>query len=175
MQSISTIFSLALALGQVGGALWNHVGREPAGAPFNALVQLEEEKGKPRNPLINSGAIVVCDQLIGRDSPDEAVEEILDFLRERSGDESIGIDQNVVMSESTAGSLNRSLAHFIAASGNLINPVEDVLLGLFPPVRDPDELPSARPRRLCSSPSTAWTPSRRRKSASPRAAAASTH
>jgi glutaminase len=59
------------------------------------------------------------------------VEEILDFLRERSGDESIGIDQNVVMSESTAGSLNRSLAHFIAASGNLINPVEDVLSVYF--------------------------------------------
>lgn len=131
MQSISTIFSLALALGHVGGALWNHVGREPAGAPFNALVQLEEEKGKPRNPLINSGAIVVCDQLIGRDTPEEAVDEILDFLRERSGDEGIDIDQNVVMSESTAGSLNRSLAHFIAASDNLINPVEDVLSVYF--------------------------------------------
>jgi glutaminase len=127
MQSISTIFTLSLTFSHVGGALWNHVGREPAGAPFNALVQLEEEKGKPRNPLINSGAIVVCDQLIGRDTADEAVDEILDFLRERSGDESIDIDQNVVMSESTAGSLNRSLAHFLAAWGNLTNPVEDVL------------------------------------------------
>ena len=127
MQSISTIFSLSLALGHVGGSLWNHVGREPAGAPFNALVQLEEEMGKPRNPLINSGALVVCDQLIGRDSADEAVEEILEFLRERGGDDSIDVDQNVVMSESTAGSLNRSLAHFIAAWGNLTNPVEDVL------------------------------------------------
>jgi glutaminase len=127
MQSISTIFALSLTLGHVGGALWNHVGREPAGAPFNALVQLEEEKGKPRNPLINAGAIVVCDQLIGRDPPEEAVEEILDFLRERSGDDSIDIDENVVMSESKAGALNRSLAYFIAASGNLSNSVEDVL------------------------------------------------
>jgi glutaminase len=131
MQSISTIFALSLALGHVGAALWNHVGREPAGAPFNALVQLEEEKGKPRNPLINAGAIIVCDQLIGRDTPQEAVDEILDFLRERSGDANIDIDQNVVMSESTAGSLNRSLAHFIAAFGNLTNPVEDVLSVYF--------------------------------------------
>jgi glutaminase len=131
MQSISTIFTLSLTLGHVGAALWNHVGREPAGAPFNALVQLEEEKGKPRNPLINAGAIVVCDQLIGRDTPQEAVDEILDFLRERSGDASVDIDENVVMSESTAGSLNRSLAHFIAAFGNLTNPVEDVLSVYF--------------------------------------------
>jgi glutaminase len=131
MQSISTIFSLSLALGHVGAALWNHVGREPAGSPFNALVQLEAEKGKPRNPLINAGAIVVCDQLIGRDAPDAAVEEILEFLRERSGDESVSIDPDTAMSESKAGSLNRSLAHFISTYGNLQNPVEDVLSVYF--------------------------------------------
>jgi glutaminase len=127
LQSISNIFTLSLTLGHVGAALWNHVGREPAGSPFNALVQLEQGQGHPRNPLINAGAIVVCDQLIGRDTAEEAVEELLDFLRERSGDDSIAIDQNVVMSESKAGDLNRSLAHFIAASGNLSNPVEEVL------------------------------------------------
>ena len=131
IQSISTIFTLSLALGHLGGALWNHVGREPAGSPFNALVQLEEEKGKPRNPLINAGAIVVCDQLIGRDTPDEAVEEILAFLRERSGDAGIFICEKVAMSESKAGSLNRSLAHFLASFGNLQNPVEDVLSVYF--------------------------------------------
>jgi glutaminase len=131
LQSISTIFSLSLALGQVGAALWNHVGREPAGSAFNALVQLESEKGKPRNPLINAGAIVVCDQLIGRDTADEALEDILGFLRERSGDQNIGVDQNVAMSESNAGALNRSLAHFIAAFGNLQNPVEEVLSVYF--------------------------------------------
>jgi glutaminase len=131
LQSISNIFTLSLTLGHVGAALWNHVGREPSGSPFNSIVQLEAEKGKPRNPLTNAGAIVVCDQLIGRDPPEEAVEEILEFLRERSGDQSVAIDQNVAMSESLAGSLNRSLAHFIAAYGNLSNPVEDVLSVYF--------------------------------------------
>lgn len=131
LQSIATIFTLSLALGHVGASLWNHVGREPAGSPFNALVQLESEKGKPRNPLTNAGAIVVCDQLIGRDKPDDAVEEVLHFLRERAGDDSISIDNKVAMSESRAGALNRSLAHFIAAFGNLQNPVEDVLSVYF--------------------------------------------
>jgi glutaminase len=131
IQSIATIFTLSLTLGQVGAALWNHVGREPSGSPFNALVQLESEKGKPRNPLTNAGAIVVCDQLIGRDTPDQAVDEILDFLRERSGDPAIAMDQRVAMSESRAGSLNRSLAHFVAAFDNLQNAPEDVLSVYF--------------------------------------------
>jgi glutaminase len=131
IQSIASIFTLSLTLGQVGAALWNYVGREPSGSPFNALVQLESEKGKPRNPLTNAGAIVVCDQLIGRDPADQAMEEILEFLRERSGDDSIAIDQTVAMSESRAGSLNRSLAHFIAAFGNLQNAPDDVLSVYF--------------------------------------------
>jgi len=131
LQSIGNIFTLALALGQVGGALWNHVGREPSGSPFNSIVQLEAEKGKPRNPLTNAGAIVVCDQLIGRDGPEQATGEIMDFLRERSGDPSVTCDERVFMSESTAGALNRSLAHYIAAYENLTNPVEDVLSVYF--------------------------------------------
>ena len=131
LQSIANVFTLSLTLGHVGAALWNHVGREPSGSPFNALVQLENEKGKPRNPMINSGAIVMCDQLIGRDPPEEAIEEILQFLRERSGDDSIACDEKVAMSESSAGAFNRALAHFIAASGNLTNSVEDVLSVYF--------------------------------------------
>jgi glutaminase len=115
----------------VKAALWNHVGREPSGSPFNSIVQLEAEKGKPRNPLINAGAIVVCDQLIGHRTPDVAMEEILGFLRERCADDSIAVDETVAMSESQSGSLNRSLAHFIAAFGNLSNPVEDVLSVYF--------------------------------------------
>jgi glutaminase len=127
IQSISYVFTLALTLHHLKGALWNHVGREPSGAPVNSIVQLELAKGKPRNPLISAGAIVVCDQLIGRRSADEALEELLGFLRERCSDSSLGVDERLAMAESRAGEFNRSLAHFIAAFGNLDNPVEQVL------------------------------------------------
>jgi glutaminase len=126
IQSISTVFTLSLALQQVGGALWNHVGREASGSPLNSLVQLESDQGKPRNPFVNAGAMVVCDQLIASDTAEAAMEELIAFLRERAGEDDISVDERVAMSESKAGDLNRSLAHYVAAFGNLRNPVEAV-------------------------------------------------
>ena len=131
IQSISKVFTLSLALQRVQASLWNRVGREPSGSPFNSIVQLEAEKGKPRNPLINAGAMVVTDALIDDRTADVALDELLAFLRQRSGDDAIAIDPNVAMSESQAGALNRSLAHFVAAFGNLVNPVEEVLSAYF--------------------------------------------
>lgn len=64
IQSISKVFTLTLALGNVGDALWQRVGREPSGNPFNSIVQLEHENGIPRNPFINAGAIVISDILL---------------------------------------------------------------------------------------------------------------
>jgi glutaminase len=127
VQSLSYVFSLCLALHHRKASLWNHVGREPAGSPVNSILQLELEKGRPRNPLTSAGALVVCDQLIGSRGTDEAVGELVGFLRDRSGDQAVSIDERLAMSESRAGAFNRSMAHFIAAFGNLENPVEDVL------------------------------------------------
>jgi glutaminase len=127
IQSISYVFALSLALHHQKSALWNHVGREPSGSPVNSIFQLEMERGKPRNPMTSAGAIVVCDQLIGSDSPDEALEEMIDFLRERANDESVAIDEGLAMSESQAGAFNRSLAYFISAFGNLQHPADQVL------------------------------------------------
>src|SRR5438128_8645485 len=81
IQSISKVFTLALALEKVGADLWQRVGREPSGSRFNSIVQLESEQGIPRNPLINPGAIVVTDTLIGEGSADAAIESLLALLR----------------------------------------------------------------------------------------------
>src|ERR1043165_1694342 len=51
IQSISKVFMLALALERFGPALWDRVGREPSGSAFNSIVQLESERGKPRNQI----------------------------------------------------------------------------------------------------------------------------
>ena len=66
IQSISKLFACTMAFRLLGDDLWKRVGREPSGTPFNSLVQLEAERGKPRNPFINAGALVVTDVLCRR-------------------------------------------------------------------------------------------------------------
>lgn len=127
IQSISKVFTLTLALGKVGDALWRRVGREPSGSPFNSIVQLEHEHGIPRNPFINAGAIVVTDIVLGKRSTSETIEEILQFIRCVSNDGSIGLDEAVAHSEKETGFRNRALANYMRSFGNLDNQVERVL------------------------------------------------
>lgn len=130
IQSISKVFGLTMALGAVGDALWSRVGREPSGSAFNSIVQLESEAGIPRNPFINAGAIVVCDILLGRREPREALGEMLRFVRGLAGDETIAIDEVVARGEAETGHRNMALAHYMRAFGNLHQPVDKVL-GLY--------------------------------------------
>ena len=131
IQSISKVFTLALALEKVGESLWECVGKEPSGTPFNSIVQLESESGKPRNPLINAGAIATSDRLLQGSHPADVIAEIERFLRILAADDTVSIDRDVAASEAETGARNRSLAHFMSAFGNLRNPVEDALSVYF--------------------------------------------
>ena len=125
IQSISKVFMLALVIAKEGEALWTRVGREPAGTPFNSLVQLEYEHGIPRNPFINAGALVVTDRLLTLTG--DACGAVERFLREESASPEIGTDQVVASSEADDSHRNAGLAHLLASYGNLENPVATVL------------------------------------------------
>jgi glutaminase len=131
IQSVSKVFTLTLALGRLGDTLWQRVGREPSGSPFNSIVQLEREQGIPRNPLINAGAIVVTDALLAGRGPQATIAEILDTLRALAGDPDVTIDAEVARSEADTGYRNASLANFMRAFGNIKNPVDCVLETYF--------------------------------------------
>ena len=130
IQSISKVFTLTLALGRVGETLWRRVGREPSGSPFNSIVQLEFERGKPRNPFINAGAIAVTDVILSGHQPREAIGEILRFLQVLADDSSIHIDEAVAASEARTGFRNIALANYMKSFGVLDNPV-DFTLGVY--------------------------------------------
>lgn len=127
IQSVSKVFTLTLALERVGSALWRRVGREPSGSPFNSIVQLEHERGIPRNPLINAGALVVTDVILEGSTPARTIAGITDFLRACADDAEVSIDDEVARSEAETGLRNASLANFIASFQNLRHPVADVL------------------------------------------------
>ncbi|WP_440130417.1 glutaminase, partial [Escherichia coli] len=66
LQFISKVLGLVVAMRHYSEEeIWQRVGKDPSGSPFNSLVQLEMEQGIPRNPFINAGALVVCDMLQG--------------------------------------------------------------------------------------------------------------
>lgn len=127
IQSVSKVFTLTLALGKLGEAIWSRVGREPSGDPFNSIVQLEHEHGKPRNPFINAGAIAIADTIMQGHQPKESLAEIVQFIRFLANDESIVIDQKVARSEVETGTRNASLAYFMASFGHFENDVQAVL------------------------------------------------
>ena len=127
IQSVSKVFTLTLALGLVGDDLWRRVGREPSGSPFNSIVQLERERGVPRNPFINAGAIAVTDVILSRRQPREALGEILRFMQALADDPTIAIDGTVAASEKRTGFRNAALAHYMKSFGVIENPVDNVL------------------------------------------------
>lgn len=125
IQSISKVFSLAIALSIKGKDLWERIGKEPSGTAFNSLVQLEYEHGKPRNPFINAGAIVVADVLLSE--LDNPMEFFIRFVRELCGNESVDYSPEVAESELGCAYLNASIAYLLKHHGNLKNDVNDVL------------------------------------------------
>ena len=131
IQSISKVFALTLALGELGDELWRRVGREPSGSAFNSIVQLESEQGIPRNPFINAGAIVVADVLLGRYRPNEVVGNLLRFVRTLADDDSIVVDEAVAQAEHQTGFRNFALAYYMRAFGNIRHAVDDTLSVYF--------------------------------------------
>ena len=125
VQSITKVLTLSMAFDLLGEGLWKRVDVEPSGDPFNHLSLLEQENGKPRNPLINAGAIVIADILVSRLKNPKA--EFLEYVRSIANDSSIGYDTSVAKSEKSTGFRNFAAANLIKSFGNLENDVETVL------------------------------------------------
>ena len=125
IQSITKVFSLSMCLSMLGEKLWSRVGKEPSGAAFNSLIQLELDRGIPRNPFINAGAIVLADILLSNLADPE--KDYLDFVRELAGDSHVDYDREVAASEREKGYINAAIANMLKYYGNLDNDIEDVL------------------------------------------------
>lgn len=125
VQSISKVFTLAMAFAEYGKDLWTYVGKEPSGNPFNSLVQLEHENGIPRNPFINAGALVITDKVLSLSKRPKSA--ILDFVRKVADNDDIYFDKEVAKSEKDEASRNLALAHFMQSFGNITNDVDSLI------------------------------------------------
>ncbi len=127
IQSISKLFALTLAMRAMGETLWERIGREPSGNPFNSLVQLEAEQGIPRNPFINAGALAVTDRLV---SLLDAKAQLLALLGSLCGTP-VDFDEEVAASEAATGFRNVALANFMKSFGRIDNEVATVVDAYF--------------------------------------------
>lgn len=125
IQSIAKVLSLSLAFACVGEPIWKRVDVEPSGTAFNSLLQLESEGGIPRNPMINAGAIVVCDILCGFfDNPKK---ELIEFIRRVAHQPAIEYAGDIASSEKLTGYRNFALINYLKSFGNIHNNIEQVI------------------------------------------------
>ena len=129
IQSISKVFALALALSIKGEDIWKQVGKEPSGTAFNSLFQLELEKGIPRNPFINSGAMVITDILMNEMKDPE--NDFIEFVRALCGNDTVDYNMEVALSERQNGYMNAAIANLLKYHGRLTNDIEEVLMFYF--------------------------------------------
>ncbi|WP_439116310.1 glutaminase A [Paludifilum halophilum] len=127
LQSISKVMTLILALMDNGKeAVFDKVGMEPTGDPFNSIYKLEmRQPGKPLNPMINAGALVVS-SLIEGSTMDRRIERVLELVRAMADNPDIHVNEKVYRSEKDTGYRNRSLAYFLKEF-DIIDDVEETL------------------------------------------------
>jgi glutaminase len=112
IQSISKLFTLMLAMSAIGDEVWRRVGKEPSGTAFNSLVQLEYERGVPRNPFVNAGALVVLDCVLQRVRAGTA-NAIRDYARVLSRNFTVDYNESVFASELKTGHKNAAIANLL--------------------------------------------------------------
>ncbi|MDK8641053.1 glutaminase A [Niallia taxi] len=128
LQSISKVLTIALALMESGeDTVFQKVGYEPTGDPFNSIVKLEmSNPSKPLNPMINAGALAVTSMIKGS-SVQERFDNILEFVKKLAGNDDISYSEEVARSEYETSHLNRALCHFMKQHGIINEDVEELL------------------------------------------------
>jgi glutaminase len=126
LMSVIKPFLLLFLLQHLGeAAVFDRVGREPSDQSFHSLAQLMADCGFPRNPMINSGAIVLASLLPGADGPTRCA-ALQDWLNQQAGSRLV-LDRDMLESvRSLRNEANVALAKLLAQSGHL-NVIESVL------------------------------------------------
>ncbi len=127
LQSITKVITLMVALMENGvDEVFQYVGMEPTGDPFNSIVKLETIKpSKPLNPMINAGAIATVSLIEG--TAEERFFKIIDLIRKMTGNDRISYNDKVYQSENATGDLNRALAYYMKNYGIIKGNIEEHL------------------------------------------------
>jgi len=113
IQSISKVFTLALAMEELGpNKVFEKVGSEPTGRPFNSPLAVVDMPTHTGNPLVNAGAIATTSLISGRDAEGKW-NKILNFYSKAAGEKLVLIDE-VYKSEAATNTGNKALSMLLA-------------------------------------------------------------
>src|SRR5580765_2679053 len=113
IQSISKVYTLALAMDTLGpDKVFDKVGSEPTGRPFNSPVAVVDMPTHTGNPFVNAGAIATTSLIAGSDANDKW-NKILDFYSRVAGEKLTLIDE-VYKSEAATNTGNKALSMLLA-------------------------------------------------------------
>lgn len=113
IQSISKVFTLALAMKELGAEkVFDRIGSEPTGRPFNSVVAVVDMPTHTGNPFVNAGAIATTSLISGNDE-DEKWNKILTFYGKVAG-EKLKLIEEVYKSEAATNAGNKALAMLLA-------------------------------------------------------------
>jgi glutaminase len=113
IQSISKVYTLAMAMEALGAdKVFEKVGSEPTGRPFNSPVAVVDMPTHTGNPFVNAGAIATTSLISGKDA-DEKWNKILDFYSRAAGEKLTLIDE-VYKSEAATNTGNKALSMLLA-------------------------------------------------------------
>jgi glutaminase len=126
IQSISKVYTLALAMEELGpDKVFEKVGSEPTGRPFNSPSAVVDMPTHTGNPLVNAGAIATTSLISGKDAEDKW-NKILNFYSKAAGEKLVLIDE-VYKSEAATNTGNKALSMLLAKYERIYaNPFESV-------------------------------------------------
>ncbi|KYC36152.1 glutaminase A [Scytonema hofmannii PCC 7110] len=112
-------FSLLYLLQRLGAeTVFQWVGVKPSDVAFNSLEQLIKDNGRPRNPMINSGAITLADKLPGNSASDRC-KHLCQWLNQQA-DCQLQLDEIMLTSVRLVNSqVNQDIARYLAQAGYL--------------------------------------------------------
>jgi len=113
IQSISKVFTLALAMEEMGAdKVFEKIGSEPTGRPFNSPLAVVDMPSHTGNPFVNAGAIATTSLISGKNA-DEKWNKILAFYGKAAGEKLTLIDE-VYRSEAATNTGNKALSWLLA-------------------------------------------------------------
>lgn len=95
----------------IGDEVHKWVGEEPSGVAFNAPIF--DKLGRPHNPMVNTGAIMICALIVQQG---KNINDVREFFERASDCQPPILDENLYREEKLTGYTNHALTSLMLAN-----------------------------------------------------------